>query len=285
MTAAVACGLPDTQTAVSVHRKGEDFMHFNTDRRDALIGLGAGLVATSLVQGDARAAAESGLEPTGAKNLRDLSHALAAMPRRRDFTTVPMILDKPDQWDPAPLAAVVGYKGGPKQAWDNTDLSGPWLNGMRNSMNSQIWSFKEPNFLCVSATHGPAHLALYDQDMWDKYGLAKIAGNNVARNTFINTPPAASHDPADFQAVEGAFSSKDNSIVVLQRRGVVFLACHNAIWELAERLVGAGQNPDHATVDVVAADLTNHLVPDVVLTPGVVATLVKLQQAGFAYSR
>ena len=113
------------------------------------------------------------------------------------------------------------YKGGAKQAWDNTDLTGPWLNGMRNSLNSQIWGFKEPNFLCVSATHGPAHLALYDQDTWGKYQLAKLAGGNFTRNTFIIAPPASVRDPADFQAIEGAFSSKDNSVVVLQRRGVV----------------------------------------------------------------
>jgi intracellular sulfur oxidation DsrE/DsrF family protein len=73
--------------------------------------------------------------------------------------------------------------------------------------------------------------------------------------------------------------------VVLQRRGVVFMACHNAIWELAERLSAADQNPDHLPVDRIAAELSNHLIPDVVLTPGVVATLVNLQQAGFAYSR
>ena len=79
-----------------------------------------------------------------------------------------MILDNADLWDAAALAAVLAYNGGPKQAWDNTEFAGPWLNGMRNSMNAQIWSFKEPNFLCVSATHGSAHLALFDQDMWDK---------------------------------------------------------------------------------------------------------------------
>jgi hypothetical protein len=191
----------------------------------------------------------------------------------------------PDLWDQAPLSAVLSYRGGPRQAWDNTDLTGPWLNGMRNSLNSQIWAFKEPNFLCVSATHGPAHLALFDQEMWDKYQLVKLAGGNPARNTFIDVPPASLHDPVDFQSAEGPFSSKDNSIVVLQRRGVVFMACHNAIWEVAERLVGAGQNPDHLAVDAVATELTNHLLPGVVLTPGIVATLVKLQQAGFAYSR
>ena len=170
-------------------------------------------------------------------------------------------------------------------AWDNTDLTGPWLNGMRNSVNSQVWSFKQPNFLCVSATHGTAHLALYDQEMWDKYQLAKLAGGRIDRNRFIEPPPASTHDPADFQSAQGAFSSKDNSVLALQHRGVVFMACHNTIWELAGRLVRAEQNPDRLAVDAIAAELTNHLIRDVVLTPGIVGTLVKLQAAGFAYSR
>jgi hypothetical protein len=261
-------------------------MQCDQDRRGALKGLGAGLVAATLIAGrSAEAAVEPALEPAAAHNLRDLTAKLAAAPRRRDYKTVPMILDNADLWDAAALGTVMAYKGGPKQAWDNTDLAGPWLNGMRNSMNSQIWSFKQPDFLCVSATHGAAHLALYDQAMWDKYQLAKMAGGNVSSNTFIALPPASTHDPKDFQSAVGAFSSKDNSITVLQRRGVVFLACHNAIWELAERLVAAGQNPDHLTEDAIAAELTNHLIPDAVLTPGVVATLVEMQSAGFAYSR
>ena len=94
------------------------------------------------------------LAPAGARNLRDFGAALAAAPRRRDYKTVPMILETADFWDAAALNAVLAYKGGPKQSWDNTDLTGPWLNGMRNAMNSQIWSFHQPDFLCVSATHG-----------------------------------------------------------------------------------------------------------------------------------
>jgi len=73
--------------------------------------------------------------------------------------------------------------------------------------------------------------------------------------------------------------------LVLQRRGAVFMACHNAIWEHAERLLNAEQNPDHLAVEAIAAELTNHLIPNVVLTPGIVATLVKLQRSGFAYAR
>jgi hypothetical protein len=260
-------------------------MNFNIERRSALFGVGAGLISARLAQsGPANAAIAATLEPAGGKNLRELSQVLAETPRRRDVKTVPMILDEPNLWDAAAIAAVLAYKGGPKQAWDNTDLTGPWLNGMRNSMNTQVWSFSEPDFLCVSATHGSAHLALYDQDMWEKYQLAKFAGGNVGGNTFVASR-AFSHDPADFQSTQGVFSSKENNILVLQRRGAVFMACHNAIWELAEKLVGAEHNPDHLPVDVIAADLTNHLIPDVVLTPGIVVTLVKLQRSGFAYSR
>jgi intracellular sulfur oxidation DsrE/DsrF family protein len=267
-----------------VDMREESNMKFDTDRRVALVGLGAGLMLSGLTQ-NAHAATGPTLEPAGATNLQELSRTLAGMARRRDFKTRPMIADNPEVWDAAPLDAVLAYKSCAKQAWDNTDLTGPWLNGMRNSLNSQIWSFKEPNFLCVSATHGPAHLALYDQDTWDKYQLAKVAGGNVTRNTFIIAPPASGRDAADFQSSEGAFSSKANSVVVLQQRGVVFMACHNAIWELAESLAARGQNPDHLPVDKIAAELSNHLIPDVVLTPGAVATLVNLQQAGFAYCR
>lgn len=258
-------------------------MQFTTDRRGALATIGAGLVTSGLIQGGAAHAATT-LEAEGT-GLRELARELAAMPRRRDFKTVPMILEKTEEWDALPLAAVLAYKGGPKQAWDHTDLTGPWLNGMRNTLNTMVWGFKEPNFLCVSATHGAAHLALYDQATWDKYQLAKFAGGNLTRNTFIVPPPALSHDTADLQAPDGAYSAKTNSVIGLQRRGVVFMACHNAIWELAERLVAAEQNPDHVSVDALAADLTNHLIPNAILTPGIVGTLVKLQTAGFSYTR
>ena len=83
----------------------------------------------------------------------------------------------------------------------------------------------------------------------------------------------------------GRFPTASNSIPALQRRGVVFLACHNALWETAEKLVAAGSNPDKADVPTLAADLTNHLVPGVVLTPGAVGTLPELQRAEFQYAK
>lgn len=256
------------------------------ERRLALKGIAAGLVAGAAgVLGGSRArAAGDSLIPSGAATLRDLTARLAKAPRRRDFKSISMILNDPAQWDHEALSEVIGYKGGPKQVWDNTGLTGPWLNLMRNSMNGQVWSFRHPDFLCVSATHGPAQLALYDQAAWDKYQLAKLAGGKFPTNTLAREPAASRKDPADYEASDGVFSSAGSGIIVLQRRGAVFTACHNAIWELAAHLIAAQVNPDHLSHEQLTADLTNHVLPSVIVTPGAVATLVELQRAGFTYA-
>jgi hypothetical protein len=46
----------------------------------------------------------------------------------------------------------------------DTALDSPWLNLMRNAPNTQIWSFRHADFLCVSATHGTAHLAILSRN-------------------------------------------------------------------------------------------------------------------------
>jgi hypothetical protein len=230
------------------------------------------------------AAVGSALMSPGATNLEALKKRLAQAPRRRDFKTVPMILDDPEQWDHVALNEVFAYAAAQRQVWDNTDLGGPWLNLMRNALNSQIWSFKHPDFLAVSVTHGTAQLALFDQTMWDKYQLTKLAGEDFATNTLIIESKAAVADPADYEDPTGLFSGADNSIPALMRRGVVFMSCHNAIWEQAAALIKLGINPDRLSNAALAAELTNHLVDGAVLIPGAAGTLPELQQAGFHYA-
>lgn len=225
------------------------------------------------------------LLPEGAKTLKELLDALARTPRRRDFKEVPMVLTNPDQWDDAALRLLMHYRGKVKQVWDHTALDGPWLNLMRNTLNTQIWAFKHPDFLVLSATHGPAHLALYDQTMWDKYQLSKLTDGKFKENTLIKTGEAAQADPANIQDEAGVYSPLDNSIPVLQARGVVFLGCHNAIFELAHRLHQKEVNPDKLEVPQLVAELTNHLIPGVVLTPGIVGTIPELGFHGYQYAR
>jgi hypothetical protein len=224
------------------------------------------------------------LTPPGATDLEAIKARLARAPRRRNFKTVPMILDHPEQWDQEALTEVLAYRPAPKQVWDNTEIGSPWLNLMRNALNSQIWSFKHPDFLVASVTHGTAQLALYDQTIWDKYQLTRLAGETFKTNTLIIEQEAAFADPADYEDPSGPFSGEDNSIPALMRRGVVFMSCHNAIWEQAAALINAGINPDKLSHPALAAELTNHLVDGAVLIPGAAGTLPELQQAGFYYA-
>lgn len=259
-------------------------MTIDNSRRNALVGFGSlAIGAAALATGPSRAATTERIIPPGARELSELTDRLRRAPRRRDFKTVPMILQHPDFWDDDALKEITVYRGARKQVWDNTNFAGPWLNLMRNSVNAQIFSFGHKDFLAVSATHGTAHLALLDQAMWDKYELAELAGAKVKTNTLAITKPA----PTAFAQSENptsVFGSGGDTIPALQERGVVFLACHNAIWEITAKLIASGKNPDHVSHEAMAAEFTNHLIDGAVLTPGIVATIPELQQVGFHYA-
>jgi hypothetical protein len=261
----------------------------NMHERRTMLQLGFGAAAAgaafAMLPGGAQAAVSTEGTSTPGTALRALMGRLDHAPRRRDFKTVPMILTSRDQWDHEALSEVLAYKPMPKQVWDNTEIGGPWLNLMRNALNAQVWAFEHPDFLAVSVTHGSANFALYDQAMWDKYNLTKLAGDKFKTNTLLVEKKGASADPSNYEDPAGVFSSENNSIPALMRRGVVFMSCHNAIWEQAAALIKAGANPDKLGHEALTAELTNHLIPGVVLTPGAVGTLPELQQAGFYYAK
>ncbi|WP_297476083.1 hypothetical protein [Ferrovum sp.] len=259
--------------------------------RRGILGFMTGGLATLTLGGGTTAQAGSvspplkTLIPEGTPWLSILSKSLEKTPRRRDFKSVPMILTRPEEWDDEALRLIFEYQGQHKQVFDNMVLDGPWLNLMRNSLNSQIWAFGHKDFLVVSGTHGPAHLALYDDYLWDKYQLSQLTQGKFKDNSFLKVSAAAQADPAQYEDITGVFSPLDNSIPVLQSRGIVFLACHNAIFELATRLHQSGTNPDHQSIPQLAAELTNHLIDGAVLTPGVMGTMPELGARGFYYAK
>jgi hypothetical protein len=220
---------------------------------------------SGLTAGFAALAATPAVAASGANSLAELQTRLAKLAPKRDFKTVPLVLDSPDTWDDAAIREVAAYRGNPRQVWDNKDLTSGWTGFMRNALNGQTLSFKNQNFLTVSMTRGDAQLALFDQATWDKYGLAKLTGGKFASNSLI---------------MAGAGDAQDPAIPVLMKRGVIFMACHNAIWAAAGRAIAGGVKGKQ---EEVAADMTNHLLPGVILTPGALATLPLLQQAGFNY--
>ncbi|HLH77019.1 MAG TPA: hypothetical protein VKV28_09470 [Candidatus Binataceae bacterium] len=256
-------------------------------RRELLKSLGIAVAASvvGLTAGHekAQAAGAPALLPHGATSLRELSIRLERAPRRRDFKSVPMILRDPSQWDSRALMELAAYRSGPKQCWSNSNYASHWLTVMRNTLNTEVFSYRHPDFLCVSGTHGTAHLALEDEAMWEKYRLGRlIPGGKVHDNALGRpTPPTIA---MEVEAADGIYSERGETVPVLQRRGVVFMCCHNIIWALSGRLIAMGSNPDHLSQPALAAELTNHLLPGVILTPGVAAAIMELQNAGFAYA-
>jgi hypothetical protein len=110
------------------------------------LGMVAGATGFAALHDGVVSAGEPSLLPPGAKSLEDLTARLSRAPRRRDFKTMPMILNDPTQWDHAALSAVIAYRGAPKQVWDNTGIASPWLNTMRNSLNTQTGRSSIPIF-------------------------------------------------------------------------------------------------------------------------------------------
>ena len=72
------------------------------------------MTAAASAIGLASARAESALTPPGASHLDALKKRLAQAPRRRDFKTVPMILNNQEQWDQEALTEVLSYRPAPR---------------------------------------------------------------------------------------------------------------------------------------------------------------------------
>ncbi len=217
--------------------------------------------------------------------LTELHLRLQQVSGKRDYSTLPAILTSKSQWDSEALELLFHYRGGVKQLWDITDIAGGWLAVIRNCVNTHQFALKTRGYLPVCGTRGSAQLALYNNDAWVKYGLANLLHNKPATNTFQPSVRglAVPHNPNDNFA-ESIYGDAGATVTALRERGTVFLACHNATYELARHLHSVGSVPEGQSIDETTADLTNHLPPWVIVTPGVAAVLPILQQVGYHLS-
>ena len=253
-------------------------------RRGALRAFGQGALALSLT--GALASRSSAASPSALSNhgaLSSLTRTLAALPRRRGFETVPFMLNDKKFWDHEAADALLSYSAPQRQMWEATELAGPWLGLMREAVNGQVFAFGHHDFLAVAAVHGGAHLALFGQPSWDKYKFATKTGGKLSSNTFIVERPGVSAND-DIQNLDGFYGPNNTNIISLQRRGMVFIACHDSIHAIARGLHATAELSD-VSADEIAADLTNSLVPGAVLVPSVVAFIAELQHAGYSYAK
>ncbi len=253
-----------------------------TTRRSALRGLAQGTIALSVTAALA-SRADAAPDLPSQVTLADLNYTLAAIPRRRGFKTVPLVVHDKQFWDHEAADALLAYNKHPRQMWEVTELAGPWLNLMQEAVNGQVFAFGHKNFLAVAAVHGPAHLSLFTQAAWDKYKFAAKTGGKLASNTLITERPGVSPGD-DLQNLDGFYGPSNANIVTLQQRGMVFVACHDSIHAISRDLHKSAERSE-VSADEIAADLTNSLVPGAVLVPSVVAFIAELQRTGYSYAK
>src|SRR5258708_4409432 len=116
--------------------------------------------------------------------------------------------------------------------------------------------------------------------MWEKYQLGAAlsisdptTNTPLIRNWFAHPKPG---DPV-------ADGEPETSMETLQRRGVIFALCNNALTRWAPRLAKSGLAAGSA-VDV-HADLVAHALPGVGIVPDVLVAMTKAHERGFAYVR
>jgi len=114
--------------------------------------------------------------------------------------------------------------------------------------------------------------------MWVKYKLGSALSLTdsttsapLVRNYFAHPQPG---DPA-------GDGTPESSIEALQRRGVVFALCNNALQRWSGRLEKQGMG----TAADIRADLTAHALPGVVIVPAAFIAMTKAHEHGFAYAR
>lgn len=217
--------------------------------------------------------------PSPQNSLPALSRQLQALPRRRQFETLPRLLDHPDLWDDVAFEALRTYRSDARMIGTGSSLSGNWPIEAQNLLNSEIFSFGHPDALLVMALWGEAQLALYDAAAWTRFDLARIATSGQSVLPLRQSATGSSRQHQDEQGVYGAAG---RGIPALQARGVVFLACHNAVWAHAGRLIALGGVSGNPGQEQLAAELTNHLDPRAIVTPSALGALAELQRAGFS---
>src|SRR2546428_12166834 len=114
--------------------------------------------------------------------------------------------------------------------------------------------------------------------MWEKYQLGAALSITdpttnapLVRNWFAHPK---SGDPV-------ADGEPGTSMETLQQRGVVFALCNNALTRWAARLAKSGGG----TAAGVHPDLVAHALPGVGIVPGLLVTMTKGHQRGFADGR
>ena len=172
-------------------------------------------------------------------------------------------------------------KGKHRQLFDVPDPDGGTvLRHVRSYLDiwREAYGVPERDVSVIVVLYGRATPLGVQDEMWAKYKLGAAINLTdpatnapLARNYFARLQPG---DPVGDGTPECSMES-------LQRRGVLFLLCNNALQRWSARLEKAGLG----TAAEIHADLRTHALPGVVIVPAAIIAMTKAQERDFAYVR
>jgi len=139
-----------------------------------------------------------------------------------------------------------------------------------NFLDSYAESFgaKSGEVNAVVGVHGPALTIGFTDAAWAKYSIGKS----------VSVTDSVTKEPA----VRNIFRTGGPlSVEALQKRGVVFIMCNNAL-KIRSRAFAAERGEPYETV---YEDLKSSRIPGTILVPALVIALNRAQEAGFSYVR
>lgn len=148
-----------------------------------------------------------------------------------------------------------------------------------NTLNS-AYNVKDSDINTVGTFYGAPNattLFAFNDTMWAKYKMGAALKFNDHKTGAPATRNVWRTDPG----IMGMMVAPPASIEALQKRGALFLLCNNAL-TLWAGILAQANGADQAAV---LADLKANMLPGVVLVPGMVVAIQKIQDKGIAYNR
>lgn len=180
--------------------------------------------------------------------------------------------DATDKW-------LVNMKGKHRQLFDMPHPSeGVPLLHIRNFLMTyhDAYGMADKDINAIGTLYGKTVPLAFQDSMWGKY---KLGESLHLTDAATNAPLARNMFAHPQQGDAFAFGVFDASIEALQKRGVLFLLCNNALGFWVGQLAKGGMG----TAEAIRADLLANLLPGVVLVPAMVVAINKAQEHGFSY--
>ena len=147
----------------------------------------------------------------------------------------------------------------------------------KNFLDAWRDAFKVPEqqVNLVFGVHGEAIPFVLSDALWSRFQI----GQHFELTDPATKAPATRNLFIASNVATAGLVNAEQSVEALQKRGVRFIVCRNALGATAARLSGLGLGP----VEEVRAALLGDLLPGVIPVPAMVVAVAQLQERGLTY--